>query len=113
MSQLLKDINDAANHPEALSEQERSELLAATEKLRNAFENPLDATLRICFSVSANLGPILHPTTSMLSCSNLSLWYRRPFVSALTWESLMLRQLPKMTESQLSIWLRKLGTTPC
>lgn len=42
----------AASGPSDISEDDRKKLLQAAEKLRVSFENPLESTLRIVFSVS-------------------------------------------------------------
>lgn len=48
---LIEDINAAASSAGSLSENERLELLKVSQGLTSALENPLEATMRICFAV--------------------------------------------------------------
>lgn len=51
ISKLIKDINEAVSSPHDLSESTRVELLAASQKLSYALENPFEASLRLLFAV--------------------------------------------------------------
>ena len=56
ISELIKTINDTADCPDHVSQEERLELRTACERLRGSLESPLDASLRFGFAVfSSNL----------------------------------------------------------
>lgn len=48
---LVEDINSAISSAKTLHENERSELLRASQDLTLALESPMEATMRICFAV--------------------------------------------------------------
>ena len=61
VSELIKTLNATADAPPSnVKEEDRAALLAACEKLKGAFESPLEATVRVIFAVSGlPIGQIL------------------------------------------------------